>query len=212
MNPIQRLRDAKLVVIAGNGIYRIFKPAQEHEAADEFNFIGWSSDTPEINTTIKLSDRRGLLYFENELWIFRVWDTTPGPGPEDFAYGYQDLDQAVSAVLDFYEGASTPMGTWLVPLNRHPYLDIEAVRHVVGQAKTITQSAFYDLKEDRSAKFAAENPADTSQEWVTLERPRAMMRLQFINCPNRINVRRTLYLRRDAAEAYIVTPDDEPSA
>src|SRR3982751_1166845 len=106
MNPIQRLRDVKLVVIGGNGIYRIFKPAHENEAGDEFNFMGWSSESPEVNTTIRLSDRRGLLYFENNLWIFRVWDATPGPGPDDFAYGYEDLDRAVDAVLDYYFGES----------------------------------------------------------------------------------------------------------
>jgi hypothetical protein len=209
MNPIQRLQDAKLVVISGNGIYRIFKPVQEHEVGDEFNFIGWSGDSPESNTTIKLSDRRGLLYLENDLWVFRVWDYTPGPGPDDFAYGYQELDHAVNAALNFYQGEPTSIGDWLVPLHRHPYLEIDTVRHMVGAAKTIPENAFGDLKKERLAKFSAENKANSAHGSLTVARPEAMMRLQFIECPSVTDARRTLFLRRDAEEAYVVSRDDE---
>ena len=212
MNPIQRLRDTELVVISGNGIYRIFKPAHENEAGDDYNFVGWSSDSPEINTTIKLTDRRGLLYFENGLWIFRVWDHVPGPGPDDFAYGYEDLDRAVDAVLDYYQGEPTRIGVWWVPLHRHPYLDIDAVRHCVNEAKRLTVTAFHDLTQDRAAKFAAEDKSNSSGDEVTLARPQAVMRLQFIECPSLTHARRMLHLRRDAEEAYIVTPDDDTSA
>ena len=212
MDPIQRLRDVKLVVIDGNGIYRIFKPAHENEAGYEFNFMGWSSESPESNMTIQLSDRRGLLYFENGLWIFRVWDYTPGPGPEDFAFGYEDLGRAVDAALNFYEGEPTPVGDWLVPLHRHPYLEIDAVQHCVSLAKLIPENAFDDLKKEHSAGFPAENNAKSSADWVILERPQAMMRLQFIECSHRMDARRTLFLRRDASEAYVVTPDDGTSA
>ncbi|MBI1257647.1 MAG: hypothetical protein GC204_09265 [Chloroflexi bacterium] len=208
MDPIQRLRDVKLVVIGGNGIYRIFKPAPDSEVGYEFNFIGWSSDSPEVNSTIKLSDRRGLLYFENNLWVFRVWDATPGPGPEDFAYGYQDLDRVVDAVVNFYEGEPTSIGDWLVPLHRHPYLEIEAVRHSIGLAKVIPENGFNDLKNERTAKFHAENNAKLSTQWLILDRPQAIMRLQFIECRHVTDAKRTLFLRRDAGEAYLVTADE----
>ena len=210
MNPIQRLQDVKLIVIGGNGIYRIFKPTHEDGASYEYNFFGWSSDTPEGNTTIKLSDRRGLLYFENNLWVFRVWDFTPGPGPDDFAYGCRDLDRAVDAALNFYQGEPTPIGDWLVPLHRHPYLDLEAVRIVINDAKPIAEAVFNELKKERSAQFTGDDRRGHLGQMQSVT-PQAIMRQQFIQCLPRISANLSLYLRRDAEEAYVVTADKSSS-
>jgi hypothetical protein len=205
MNPIQRLRDVKLVVIGGNGIYRIFKPAHENGAGDEINFMGWSSESPEVNTTIKLSDRRGLLYFENNLWVFRVWDHIPGPGPDDFAYGYQDLNRAVDAALTFYEGEATQIGDWLVPLHRHPYLNVDAVRAVINDAKPIAEAVFNDLNKERSTQIAADDRRGHPGQMQAVT-PQALMRQQFIQCNPLNPAQATLFLRRDAEEAYLLTP------
>jgi hypothetical protein len=165
---------------------------------------------PEVNTTIRLSDRRGLLYFENNLWIFRVWDHVPGPGPDDFAYGYRDLNRAVDAAFDFYEGKPTPIGDWLVPLHRHPYLNMDAVQVVIHDAKPIAEAVFNDLKQERSAQGTAHDHREHLGQMQAVT-PQALMRLQYIQC-NPVNpAQAMLFLRRDAEAAYIVIPDEASS-
>src|SRR5262245_39572268 len=42
-------------------------------------------------------------------WIFEVAEYIPGPGPGDFQRFFDSLDEAVSAVLDYYFGDPTAM-------------------------------------------------------------------------------------------------------
>ena len=104
-----RLEKAGLIVrkIEGGNIlkFRILKPTSTRGNArkqSEFYVRNGSE-------RILCSPPRSMLVQQENSWVFKVWEWTPGPGPGDFRTSYASISDAVDAILDYYFGDPSKM-------------------------------------------------------------------------------------------------------
>jgi hypothetical protein len=106
---IQRLQQAGLLVRPfgpigpfANG-FKVGKPAGTLGNSRPGPNSFWGADKIPVNAPI------AQIYPWEGQWIFQVSEYIPGPGPGDFVRFFDTLDEAVTAVLDYYFGDPTVM-------------------------------------------------------------------------------------------------------
>ena len=193
--------------------YFIARPSQDPKTT---SFLG-SARTPTVSFSIDL-----LLPPGTHEWVVMAHRGMPGPAVEDFYAIFPNLDQALTAVIDFHLGSAQNIGGWQVPLHRHPELtgrDTEAVVVIRG-ARPLTKTALQQLQtqyrtttdEARETLFHlwhSRHP-EPQQHRVTYAVWQRVYAAQFMCIDHQDMPDQKLYLRRDLGEAYIVVDSDDP--
>lgn len=142
---------------------------------------------------------------DGDMWVFSVWDLVPGPGQHDFICRFGDIEDAVAAVLAYEMGGPTLLGPWCIPLHRHPELRLEQVRWALANAVAVSHESFAGIAERRHERIFGNLMFGRDRwEWA--------IQSQFLAIPHISDRSRTLRLRRDAQECYIVTAPAPPRA
>lgn len=118
--------------------YFIAKPSQDPYTT---SFFG-SATTPKEGATIAL-----ILPPGTHEWVVMAHRGMPGPAVEDFYAIFPNLDQALTAVIDFYLGSAQHIDGWQIPLQHHPELTDRATNAVAAicQARTLTKTVLQQL-------------------------------------------------------------------
>ncbi|WAC75689.1 hypothetical protein OU995_13750 [Roseateles sp. SL47] len=139
----------------------------------------------------------------SEGYVFHCWDCVPGPSSDDFEVTFPELDDALLAVWYFYFGESVQVNGWNVPMHRQPHWSLGKVAYRIANAVHVNCPQFKAIEESRAANSVVlSSPVGG--------RPRSegryaiALRSQFIACPAASKDARTLVLRRDLEEAYVV--------
>jgi hypothetical protein len=215
MHSLQRLIDAGLTLelcapddpyLDGrfSSLYWIAKPATNPHSTHFFGDREIPIEDAVLNLGYLLPNSRALGHhpfwdwpLQTDAWVVWLWDYLPGPGPTDFVWSCASLNQAMSFVLDFYFGAPTIIGDWLVPLHRHPELMLPNVRDAIVRALPITGAAFQALTDEYRQRQPRSSWED--RPWSKV------FQTSFLTIPHQHDPTTTLFLRRDLQEALTVS-------
>jgi len=143
-------------------------------------------------------EKREMYVFPRDgKWILDFWHCTPGPGENDFRYYCSSLDEVKEVVLEFYFGQTTLINTWVVPLHRHPELDLNKVELVIHKAETIQRKEFKQIQQQLD-RLQESSDDQTNYLWPKV------LEFCFLEIHNVNVLPAVLYLRRDASIAYVV--------
>lgn len=135
--------------------------------------------------------------------LFSCWYYAPGPGKDDFLVTFGELDDALLAVWYFYFGEPVRLGEWHVPIHRHPYWSLGKIAYRIANAIHVTSRQFEVTAELRRGDLL-EFRSSAGGGPLSEDRYATALRSQFIACSSASPSSRTLMLRRDLEEAYVV--------
>jgi len=137
-------------------------------------------------------------------YLFRCWDYAPGPGKDDFSVEFGQLDDALLAVWYFYFGEPVHVNGWKVPMHQQPDWSLGKLAYRIANALHVSSNQFEALEESRRADFLTAFTTSSGNRLPSEGRYATALRSQFIACPSTSMDLRTLMLRRDLEEAYVV--------
>lgn len=147
-------------------------------------------------------------------WLFHYARSIPGPGPDDFEWGFSTPEEIIPFTQQFFLGQPVSLEEWLIPLHRHPEWNMERVRHSIAHALPLSEEAwhqtFSQALADRHRLFRESDHCQT-------RRPREVKWEEWFAClfvaiehDNPLH-EETLYLRRDLEQAFLVKDKHCPS-
>ncbi len=149
-----------------------------------------------------------VLQLEGGTWRFRRWEHAPGPGPDDVELVVPGFEEAVATVLRWYFGEPVRIGGWRIDAHKHPEWDVGKLERAVLGARPLPVSEWLRLQEEARATYVdllsanipkwREGGGPPEFPWETV------LPLMFIPVRHPDPPRRTLWLRRDLEEAFIV--------
>jgi hypothetical protein len=142
---------------------------------------------------------------QHNVWVFEVWDCTPGPGEDDFICSYASHEEVIKAVAAYLYGEPTVIDGWMFPLHRHPELHREGIQYALAHAVNINQSDFEGIAErrrERIERYYWLRKRGTSSIWEKA------LQYQFLSIVHCTYPSILLRLRRDMQETYIVHLED----
>jgi hypothetical protein len=147
--------------------------------------------------------RHSTLSQAPEGYLFGCWDYVPGPGKDDFSVTFSDLDSALLAVWYFYFGEPVQVAGWKVPMHQQPSWSLGKLAYRIASAVHVNSIRFKAITESRDADLMAfvSSAGDRSRSGGRYAKA---MRSQFIACASASMDSRSLMLRRDLEEAYVV--------
>jgi len=154
-------------------------------------------------------NRHSILAESSEGFLFSCWDCAPGPGKGDFLATFSELDEALLAVWYFYFGEPVRVGEWHVSIHRHPNWSLGKLAYRIANAIHITSRQFEVTAEQRRGDLIAVGSSAAGRS-LSEDRYAKALGSQFIACSSASLSSRTLMLRRDLEEAYVVDSQQGP--
>lgn len=203
----QQLQEAGLRVDAPFGPYR-----------------GWAEmlvcrEMEQDPTGIHLASEMGIISFATNRWYFRVWKSTPGPGPMDFEHEVTSVGELVALVRQFFLGESLTIEGWVVPMHRHPEWNESHLRLAIAQAQPLPFSTWKQVRQRAQEHY--DRLLRESHPGLT-NHPRTVSWHEWYQClfvplvrwsladHERPSHGETLWIRRDLREAYLVQKPEAP--
>lgn len=152
-------------------------------------------------------------------WLFYYGKAIPGPGPHDFEYGVNTVEEIVTFTRHFFLGEPVMLDGWLAPLHRHPEWSEEAVRECIARAQpewepnrhtqplvTNIPPGFQKLRSGRNLGFDMRDPA---REEIWKQKDFALQAVALE--PENLASTHMLSLRRDLSDAILYKDRHCPS-
>ena len=145
-----------------------------------------------------------FISLQNNAWVFKVWESVPGPGEDDFICNYTSCQEAVTAATTYLYGEPTIIDAWVISLHHHPELNLGGIQNALAHGVNVSQCAFEGIAErrrERIERYYWHHQINTSRWEKALQ-------WQFLSIVHSTNPSILLRLRRDMQETYIVHLDN----
>lgn len=140
--------------------------------------------------------------FKDGKWLMIHAEGIPTFIEEDCVCEFDTLGQAVDAVINYHLGQPEIIDTWRIPTHQHPEWSKDSLTSVISQAKQISSKEWGKLR----GKFhKQEGDLIESVNSGKQVGDNAFEATQLISAPHESNQDQTLWIRRDLAEAFIVS-------
>ncbi len=195
----RQLQGAGLTVVAPHGPY-----------------LGWTmrvlaDGQTDPRTGITVYGEQCLIGYSESQWIFRVWNSVPGPDPESLEHLVATPEEIVTITLQFFMGEPLTIEGWQVPKHRHPEWNEHQLRLAIAHAQPLSPIAWAQVRQRAQVRYNRlflenhlNSPNPRTAFWNEWYSCLFVPIRRFLTPSEKPSHEETLWIRRDLLEVYLV--------